>query len=169
MLAGDDNMVEPDTTTTAATATPTTTNTTTTTTTIPLKKVSLRKPANVSGSSAFVRAEDEETAPKREMILLEYTEEELQEMANQTQQFLSYTSSSSNVGDDQDQLEEVYGRKQKASVMLAGETSFFYFYICCYILIFYLLLYFIIVFIIRKVVVAVVFIFYRVFIYSITV
>lgn len=127
-------MLEPDTTPTAATTTttPSTTNTTTTTT-IPLKKVSLRKPTNVSGSSAFVRAEDEEIAPKREMILLEYTAEELQEMANQTQQFLSYTSSS-NVGDDQDQLEEVYGRKQKASVMLAGETSFFNICIYCYIL-----------------------------------
>ena len=112
-------MIEPDTTTTAATTTATPTITTTSTTTIPLKKVSLRKPTNVSGNSAFVRAEDEEIAPKREMILLEYTEEELQEMANQTQQFLSYTSSSSNVGEDQDQLEEVYGRKQKASVMLA--------------------------------------------------
>lgn len=78
------------------------------------KPMALAKKA-VPGRKTFGAADEDEAAPRKEMILLEYTEQELREMANQTQQYLLHA-------DDHDSLEEDYTSKKRN--LLAGETLF---------------------------------------------
>lgn len=75
------------------------------------KRLGVKKAA--PGRTTFTAAEDEENAPKKAMILLDYTEEELREMAQQTQQYLAHP-------DDFDSLEDDFSGKKRN--LLAGNA-----------------------------------------------
>jgi cell pole-organizing protein PopZ len=73
------------------------------------KRLPAKKP--VPGRTTFSTVEDEESAPKKAMILLDYTEQELRELADQTQQYLAHP-------DDFESLEEDFTGKKRN--LLAG-------------------------------------------------
>jgi hypothetical protein len=76
------------------------------------KKITMKKTAAPSKPAFLAAADDEEAAPKREMILLEYSADELRAMADQTQQYLAHA-------DDHESLEDTY-RSKKGASLLAG-------------------------------------------------
>jgi hypothetical protein len=76
------------------------------------KRLPAKKP--VPGRTTFSTAEDEESAPKKAMILLDYTEQELRELADQTQQYLAHP-------DDFESLEEDFTGKKRN--LLAGAEA----------------------------------------------
>lgn len=65
------------------------------------KLVSMRSKAAVSSKASFAAADEEESAPKREMVLLDYSADELRELAHTAQHYnISHAQDEGNLEDD---------------------------------------------------------------------